>query len=183
MHMHLKILIIVMLVSCQPKNNMNNQTFKAERVSRTANITVSGGIEKVFPLFGAFEERKWAEGWNPTLVYPSEEVMEEGTTFTTKASGKLEKEFLWRVSKYEPEQFMVQYLVSTANRYWTITVKCADTPEHNTTAEITYAYTGLNPLGNTLNAEALNNMYSANLKDWEEAINYFLANGKMLVQH
>lgn len=179
----LTFILFLALAACQSKTNMNEQKFKAERDSRTATITVNGTIDNVFPLFGAFEERKWAEGWNPTLIYPSEEVMEEGTTFRTKASGKLEREFLWRVSKYDPQLFLVQYLVSTENRYWTITVQCTETPEHITTAEITYTFTGLNPLGNTLNVESINNMYAANLKDWEEALNYFLANGKMLVQH
>jgi hypothetical protein len=161
--------MLMAMAACQPGTNMNDQTFKAERISKTATITINGSIGKVFPLFGAFEERKWAEGWNPTLIYPTEEIMEEGTTFRTKASGKLEREFLWRVSKYEPQRFLVQYLVSTENRYWTITVQCAETPEHLTSAEITYTYTGLNPLGNTINAESLNNMYGNNLKDWEEA--------------
>lgn len=177
----LTFILLIALAACQPRTNMEEQKFKAERVTKTATIALNGTIEQVFPLFGAFEERKWAEGWNPALIYPAEEIMEEGTTFRTKASGKLEKEFIWRVSRFEPQRYLVQYLVSTPNRYWTITVQCAEGQGQHATAEITYSYTGLTPLGNTINKESLNNMYAENLRDWEEAINYYLANGKMLV--
>ncbi len=155
---------------------MKNKKFKAERVSKTAVITLNGKIETVFPLFGAFEERKWAEGWDPTLIYPATENIEEGTTFKTKGFDYTEHEFIWRVSKYEADKFLIQYMVSTVNRYWTITIKCNSLIENKTSAEITYTYTGLNELGNRINEQSLEQMYAHNLKDWEEAINSFLNN-------
>lgn len=151
--------------------------FTAKRVTRTATIYLNGAIEKVYPLFGAFEERKWAEGWAPVLIYPASAIIEEGTTFITPASNPDEKEFLWRVSKYEPAQYLVQYLVSTVNRYWTITVQCVATSPTTTSATITYTYIGLCELGNALNEAAIKVMYATELKDWEEAINYYLAHG------
>src|SRR6185295_10787659 len=117
---------------------MDHTDFKAKKLTRTATITVQEKIESAFSLFGAFEERKWANGWNPTLIYPATETIEEGTTFRTEGHGQDEKEFLWRVSKYEVDKFMIQYLVSTENRYWTITVKCTPLSPNLTTAEITY---------------------------------------------
>ncbi|MBK7360406.1 MAG: hypothetical protein IPI96_14405 [Saprospiraceae bacterium] len=52
------------------------------------------------------------------------EIIEEGTTFKTDGHGHGEKEFIWRVSKYDQENFLIQYLVSSENRYWTITINC-----------------------------------------------------------
>lgn len=162
---------------------MENTNFRAKRVSKTATIEVNGNIETSFPLFGAFEERKWAEGWNPTLIYPAEEIVEEGTTFKTTGPGHGETELLWIVSKYQPENNLIQYLVSTPNRYWTITVKCNQSLDKNkTTAEITYTFIGLNDSGNIINEHSLEKMYAYNLKDWEEAINYYLDKGKLLHQ-
>ena len=63
---------------------MNNTNFKSERVSKTATIVLNRNISTVFPLFGAFEERKWAKGWDPILIYPDTEIIEEGTTFKTE---------------------------------------------------------------------------------------------------
>ena len=155
---------------------MNNKNFKAKKISKTATIILNNDISTVFPLFGAFEERKWAKGWNPVLIYPQSEIIEEGTTFKTEGHGNGESEFLWRVSKYEPENFLIQYLVSTENRYWTITVKCIMMEENKTAAEITYSYFGLNELGNKINEPALSKMFKNDLKDWEEEINNYLKN-------
>jgi len=159
---------------------MNNANFRSERVSKTASITINGKIEDVFPLFGAFEERKWAEGWNPTLVYPAKEIIEEGTTFKTPGHGHDESEFLWIVTRYEPGTFLIQYLVSCENRFWTITIKCNSSGENKTSAEITYSFAGLNELGNEINSRSLRHMYAHDLKDWEEAINFYLTTGKAL---
>jgi len=153
---------------------MDNTNLKAEKVSKTATITINGGVEIVFPLFGAFEEKKWAKGWNPVLIYPETEIIEEGTTFKTEAHGHEESEFIWRVSKYEAEKFLIQYLVSTENRYWTITVKCKTIEENKTSAEITYSFIGLNEIGNKINEHSLQRMYKNNLIDWEEEINRYL---------
>ncbi len=168
--------LLLILTACHPHSQMDTT---AQRITRTASISVHEKIENIFPLFGAFEERKWADGWNPVLIYPAAETMGEGTTFRTAGNGE-EKEFLWRVTRYEPQQHLVQYLVSTENRYWTITVNCSPADHDITTAEITYTYIGLNSLGNALNSRALEKMYSQNLKDWEKAINHFLETGKIL---
>lgn len=168
----------LLFLSCNHKaGTMDNKNFTAEKVSKTATIMVNDSISAVFPLFGAFEERKWAEGWNPTLVYPATEIMEEGTTFKTKGHGHGhdEGEFIWRVSKYESENFVIQYMVTSENRYWTITIQCGSAPNNKTSATITYTFIGLNELGNRLNKHAIENMYSHNLEDWQEAMNNYLA--------
>ena len=43
---------------------------------------------------------------------------------------------------------------------------------------ITYTFTGLTEEGNTHIAKHLARIFAHNLKDWEEAINYFLKTGK-----
>lgn len=171
--------VLIVLASCSNHQQSNMEEFKAEKVSKTASFVVNGNIQTVFPLFGAFEERKWEKGWNPVLIYPSTEVIEEGTTFKTHGHGN-EPEFLWRVSKYEPQKNLIQYLVSTDNRYWTITVKCEPRPKELTFAEVTYSFIGLNHLGNELNKKALEKMYRHNLKDWEKALNYYMESGESL---
>jgi len=170
------ILFTVTICKAQSTGTTN---FKSEKFSKTATISLNGKIEKVFPLFGAFEERKWAEEWNPTLIYPATETIEEGTTFKTPGHGHNEAQFLWRVTKYDAAAHLVQYLVSSENRDWTITVKCSSLNGDKTRAEITYIFIGLNNTGNMLNEHMLGIIYKHNLKDWEEAINYYLEKGSL----
>ena len=172
------IILTISVTGCNGKHK-TDEDFTSERTSKTASFVVEESIDKVFPLFGAFEERKWISTWNPILIYPDEEIIEEGTTFKLDVSGHghgSESEYLWIVTKYEPTNHLIQYLVSTENRFWTITV-ISNSIENNTKTNttVTYTYTGLNAKGNKLNKESLDKMYKNELQDWAEMINdYFL---------
>lgn len=159
-----------------------DKNFVSRRITRTATITLQGGIENVFPLFGAFEEKKWAEGWHPTLIYPVSEKMEEWLTFKTRGHVHGEAENTWIVVRYQPADHFVQYLVIAANRYLTISVKCDKMTDDVTRAEITYVSTGLDNSGNETGEHIIERMYAQSLKDWEEAINFYLKAGKTLKQ-
>jgi hypothetical protein len=152
--------------------------FKALRLSRTSVITLNASLDQVFPLFGPMREMEWAEGWQPEIVYGQAEQIEEHMVFKTKAHGHGEPDYTWTVSKYAPDQALIEYTVFTPERLWTITIQCrpAATPRA-TQAEITYTYTGLTKHGNTINAWALHAMYAHDLKDWEAAINHYLETG------
>ena len=156
---------------------MGKIKFIAEKKSKTASINLNGAIENVFPLFGAFEERKWARGFDAELIYPATEVIEEGTIFKTDSRGFGEPEFIWRVLKCDAEKHLVEYLVYTENRQWTITIKCNSLAENKTEAQITYSFIGLNEKGNELNKQIIQDMYHYNLKDWEEEMNTYLETG------
>lgn len=173
---------VVFLSACTRKAQTN---FKAQRISRTASITAKGNIDLIYPLFGAFEERKVAYGWNPILIYPDTETIEEGTTFKIISdshghTGHGEKEYIWRVTRYDPANHLIQYLVSTPNRYWTVTVTCEAIDAEQTKATVTYTYIGLNELGNEINQKAMDAMFKHNLKDWEDGINYYLRTGRAI---
>jgi len=180
------LLACIFFASCHNSHHMDNTisasdttfpsdtTFTSERVAKTATILLNDRVEKVFPLFGAFEERKWSEGWSPTLIYPQTEIIEEGTTFRTPGHGHGETGFIWTVSKYDPGRFLIQYLVYSANRIWTITIRCSPVSEHTSSAEITYSFTGLNALGNEINEHFLQIIYRHDLSDWAEDINHYL---------
>ncbi len=163
----------VLLGSCH--HPLKDPGFVSERIEKTATIILKGKPEQVFPLFGAFEERKWAEGWQPVLVYPDKEIILEGTTFLTHGHGHGENKFTWIVNRYDPANFMIQYLVWSDNRHWTITVDCKAEAENLTSASITYQFTGHNATGNKINRRLLDNMYAHNLRDWADAINQYLA--------
>src|SRR5271167_1816748 len=44
-------------------------------------FTVDAPFEQVVPLFGAHEERKWADGWDPQFVYPTPARDQQGEVF------------------------------------------------------------------------------------------------------
>jgi predicted translin family RNA/ssDNA-binding protein len=84
------------------------------------------------------------------------------------------------VSRYQVENHVVEYIVSTANRYWVITIQCAASSKDRTKATVSYTYTGLTDLGNEINRQAIKKMFERDLEDWEEAINHYLESGEVL---
>jgi len=149
---------------------LNAQTMQTQ----TAAITLNGDVKNVFPLFGAYEEKKWAKGWNPAPVYPVTETIEEGTTFRTPGHFPGENEYIWRVSRYDVPGLLIQYMVYGPDRCWTIAVQCAAANDR-TTATITYSFVALNPAGEEKNRHSLHLLFQHHLKDWEEEINGYLS--------
>jgi hypothetical protein len=150
------------------------------QISKKSKIFLKSNVSKVFPLFGYWEEKKWAYGWNPELIDHSNPDMKEGIIFKTKSSFDDEPYYAWIVSKYQPEKFLLEYTVSTENRIWVIKVKCIDKNDI-TEAIVSYTYTGLNDKGNSYNEKSLDDIFNENLKDWELAINHYLETGKTLI--
>jgi len=164
---------------------MTSSNFTSQRISKTATIKINAPLDKAFPLFGPIIEKEWATGWNPQILYSITNLVEEHMVFKTPSSHEHnEPDYVWTVSKYIPAQALIEYMVHTPARLWWITVQCReDIPNETTRAEITYTFTGLTNMGNALNEKALQAMYAQDLKDWEEAINYYIENGKIQEQH
>jgi hypothetical protein len=170
------ILILTAIVSFKP-----HMKFKSERIRQCAAITLNESIERVFPLFGPMREKEWAEGWDPEIIYANDPLVEEHMIFRTKGNSA-EGFYTWVITRFDPEKYRIEYMVSTPNRIWFISIQCV--PEASKTkATICYTYTGITVLGDDLNREALKKMYAHDLKDWEEAINYYLQHHKILKNH
>jgi hypothetical protein len=158
--------------------------FKAQKVSRSRTILLKGSFERVFPLFGPIREKDWAEGWDPHILLSEAENIEEHMVFQTASHFKEEQEhYTWTVSKYEPDQGLIEYTVFADTRLWWITILCREGPdEAHSKATITYTYVGLSEVGNQSNTIALKSMFKHDLKDWEQALNHFLDTGQVWKQ-
>ena len=181
-YISLYLVSLILLFSCNSHHNHSHNgkeievsEFTSEKISQTASIVLKGKVDEVFPLFNPIEEQKWAPVFKPHFIYPSDNLVQEGMSFKTAGHGD-EPEYLWIITKYNLESHLVQYLVSTANRYWTISVECKEYEgdSKQTSAKITYSYFALTEKGVELNIKHLDKIYSNSLIDWEEAINSYL---------
>lgn len=149
-------------------------TFTPTEVSRERTIFLNDRPEIVFPLFEPLNERNWVDGWEPLVLFPSNGVAREGMIFLTKPRFEDEENYRWVLTHYDTENFRISYHVSAAERLWFIDVTCIPL-EEGTAATICYTYIGLTPEAARRNKAALGMMFKDNLKDWEDAINTFLA--------
>jgi len=159
---------------------MTSSAFTPRRISRTSTITLNASLKEAFSLFGPIREREWAAGWDPQILYSTTDLVEEHMVFKTPSPHEHgEPDYTWTVSKYLPDQALIEYTVFTPERLWWITIQCReDIPNQTTKAAITYTYTGLTDKGNAINERALQRMYAHHLRDWEEAINHYLKTGE-----
>lgn len=168
----LSLLPLLMLV-CQSLM-VNCQDFKAEQLTSVSTIILKGGIDRVFPLFGAFEEKKWADPWSPTPVFPASGKMEDGLIFKTPGHIHGESNVTWVVLKFDLVNHQVSYLEIGTNRLIRIDIQCTELEENATEASVTYQITGLNSEGNEIAHKMVRKLSASGLKDWATAINEYL---------
>ena len=155
-------------------------TFQASRISRSATITVNAPLEEAFALFGPIREKDWADGWDLQVIDSPGELVQERMVFTTQSHFGLEEpDDVWIVSTYSLGDTFIEYTVFAPNRLWWIEIACDPLAGNESTkAKITYTYLGLTERGNALNDQALERMFADDLRDWEEAVNHYLATGE-----
>jgi len=155
-------------------------SFQPKRISRTAQITVNAPLNEAFVLFGPVREKDWAEGWDPELIDPAGELVQERMVFTTQSHfGQMEPDDVWIVSAYSLGVAFIEYTVFAHERLQWIEIACEETADpKKTLAKVTYTFLGLTDRGNSLSREALELIFERDLLDWEEAINHYLESGE-----
>ena len=92
-----------------PKSGEAQDT-PASALTHTRNeftFTAKASYERVFPLFGAWEEKKWAEGWEPQFVYPQSPSDQPGMVFTVTHGGMRS---VWTNTAFDAAGGHVQYV-------------------------------------------------------------------------
>ena len=109
-------------------------------------FVVSAPYADVFPLFGAYEERKWAVGFEPKFVHPVPAHDQPGMIFTTEQEGMPR---VWVNTAWDAATGHVQYA------YWIVDLIVALIDVHvtrsgvnETKVEVNYERTALRPEAN-----------------------------------
>jgi len=134
-------------------------------------FTVSAPQVEVFPLFGAYEERTWAHGFDPQFLHPVPAYDQPGMVFTTVQAGLPR---VWTNTCFDAGTGHVQYV------YWIADVMVAfidiwvnNAGPHQTEVGVVYERTALRPEANEMVSRmAHDDAHSG--PHWAEAINGYL---------
>jgi hypothetical protein len=163
-----------------PERQRREMERPTPKIERTSVIRLSGWIEDVFPLFGPLREREWAPGWEPVAVWPEESV-EERMVFVVRSPHSRDRDSTWLVSRYDEADGLIEYTVFAPGSVHWILIQCrAVEDEKATEATITYTYIATSEEGRESNERSMASIYRHELRDWEEAINRYLATGKRI---
>jgi hypothetical protein len=132
----------------------------------------------IFPLLCPKRECDWLDGWDYKMIHSESGLIEEGCVFTTSHHGK--EETVWKVAIHDTEKFEVSFVRVTPNKNVVqIDIKVEPVTELQSNSHIMYAYVPLNS-EEKITAAKMETEFITNMKWWENAINYYLENGKML---
>jgi hypothetical protein len=151
------------------------------RVKRSQLLHLNGQCDIVFSLFDPIGEKKWAENWSPTLVFPASGV-HQGSVFKTENHDGTET--IWIITKFDKKSRSIIYTAVTPNfRVSTIEISCEPDGANHTKARVTYTITALSERGKQYITSMSKQHYHEWMTEWEEAINHYLQHGHSLRHH
>ncbi len=155
--------------------------FEGQQITRVNKIELTGSIEKVFPLFTPIEEKKWVEGWEPTIIYPANEEVKEGMVFKSRHID--EHLTYWIIIDYKPDEHFIQYVnVAYDYRSVVLKIKCIALSESKTEAVISYCFTGLSQKGNEFVVNFTEDSQKEYIESWQKDINKYLSKSKQMLK-
>jgi hypothetical protein len=148
------------------------------RSSKHTTMHLPAPPERVFPLLCPVRERDWIETWEATIVHSDSGVAELGCIFVTDEPHGAES--VWTVSRYEPAQGIIEFVVVTP-RLLVTTLAVALHPEGDgTRAEWRRTFTALSRRGEKALARLAGPAYETRLERLQGQLEHYLRTGEML---
>lgn len=136
---------------------------------------VDAPFDQVVPLFGANEERKWAEHWNPQFVYPTPARDQPGMVFKV-SHGQLSS--VWVNSALDLAAGHIQYAYVLADAMAVlIDIHVTRQGAQKTGVTVVYERTALMPEANEHVQHFAKGDAGAG-KEWGDAMNAYFAKGR-----
>jgi hypothetical protein len=133
-------LLLSMLLLCCAMAEVHAQSQSDDkpemRVTRSAEITVNGPLDKVFALFTPEGETHWIPSWKYTPIFPTSGTTEQDMVFRT------DERTLWTLAVYDPPQRSL-YVHASPEEIARIEVECSAIDRARTRVRITYVITAI----------------------------------------
>ena len=135
-------------------------------------FTVDAPFDQVVPLFGADEERKWAEHWNPQFVYPTPAHDQPGMVFKI-AHG--ERTAIWINTAFDLSVGHIRYTYVLGDAMATlIDIQATHQGAQKTAVTVVYERTALIPEASE-HVQHFAKGDEAAGKEWGDAMNNYFA--------
>jgi hypothetical protein len=156
------------------------ETFQAIRTVSPYSREIHATPHQIFPFLCPVKEYNWIDGWTCRMIYSDSGVAEDNCVFT-RASPLGMGEEIWVGIRYEPEHFIVQYLLICPEAYVRrMDLSLKDSGDQTTTLCCTLTLTGLSDKGNALIRHFAGETLEVALEKLFGALEHFCVTGNML---
>lgn len=137
--------------------------------------------DEVFRLLCPEEETKWLQNWEYKMIYSESGGLETDAIFTTPHHG--EQETIWYTVRHYPKERYVEFVrVTPEVAVAHIELRVAQLAPQKSQTLVSYTFTPLSTVGDSILKENILPSFNSNMKQWETSINYYLEHGGMLIQ-
>ena len=135
-------------------------------------FTVQAPMAVAAPFFGANEERKWAEDWNPKFLKPNPARDEQGAVFTIAHPGGAQA--IWVMASADFAGGHIQYVYVIPDAMATlIDIHLTQSSSRTTAVHVVYERTALRPEANP-HVEQFAKNDGGQGPQWADSINGYL---------
>jgi len=133
-------------------------------------------------LFTAKGECLWVPGWEPEYVYPESGEPMTGMIWKTRSYQDLEEVCV--TVDYDTVQHSVTYLKWTEGKHVErFDIQCNAAADGNSDVHVNYTLTALNDEAHAAVESMSEEAYVGWIREWELAVNHYLAHGEILKRH
>ncbi len=158
------------------------ETFQAKRVTKRYTHEIEAARSEIFPLLCPTREYDWIEGWTCKMVYSESGYAENNCIFTTSFPRQVEEMFV--VSRYEPEQFIIEFVIISPETYvMKFDISLDECGDRTTRINWAHTLTSLSERGDEFIAQYIEKHYTAAMTRLSEALDHYCRTGKMLQGH
>jgi hypothetical protein len=145
---------------------------------------INASADRVFAVLEPVEEVKWAPGFEFEWVYakdgPDAKSGQEGDVFVTRHHSELgsQSKAIWVISRRDMQERRVQF-VRTIPDFEVTQIDIHVMPDGEASkCEVTYTFTALSDRGREHLRGMTKEHFEAQMKDWEEQVNAYLAHAR-----
>jgi hypothetical protein len=167
------VLLAGITASCKLAKPGSEKTMSATKHTRTEfHFVVDAPFEQAAPLFGANEERKWSEGWDPQFLYPAPARDQPGMVFRVEHP---DRSSIWINTAFDLAAGHIQYAYVLSDAMSTlIDIRLTRVGAEKTRVTVVYERTALTPDADEHVEHFTKSDENAGQK-WSDAINGYFA--------
>lgn len=148
------------------------------KVVRKYRQELKSNITTIFPLLCPVKEKEWLPGWNYDLIFSESGYAEKGCVFETSNEYGT---YHWIMTKYDVTIGEIQFVKLTKKENVIIDLILTEQSKDVTICEITYTFIPMSVADfNRLERDNSVEIFNSHMRIWEETLNYYLVNKRMI---